>query len=614
MSVLPSLLLAGLLQAGSAQDTLEAIRQAVGSGNRARVEAQFARKEDAAYLFEMAERRGGLRRIEVSMIPAPPGWEKTGPYWAVFHARHDLQEDHDPVHSVIRTGDGLKIGKEVPEWTPQSARLKHLRADARIVPDRSRAEIASHVALQPWSGTGAILFRLNKNYVLRSAEADGKTLRVVRAGETVPSAQAGDAVQAGGLIVLWSAQAPTQVSLRYDGVVRSETEDKVAPHVAYLTGWWTPSIARLPHTSAVRVRTPKEWHGVSEGFPCSAEEAGFEPLAAQPDEAVRVFRNPLPISYPKIVAGQYKLAAEGKDAKGRLFRSYHLDPVEPKRAERDVQLMIEGTAFFERHFGEFPFPGYDCYDADTYYGIESYSYTLLRRSITTTFVTHEIAHTYFGGLAPSAYVRDSWNEGITQYVDSVVFGNNRDGTLQNALRTMNVAVPLSQMAVPHAFNSATYWRGAYAMKMLEAEIGREAILAALREIVKDRVGQDTVWASLRPYFERAGGGKDLGWFWSQWIERAEFPSLRIVSAQLVPREGKFSTFVTVSQTGTYAPYRLRFRVKLRSSAGELASKEVELLGNRDSFRLDTDSRPTEASLDVFGLALATAGPPAPVRP
>ena len=199
---------------------------------------------------------------------------------------------------------------------------------------------------------------------------------------------------------------------RADCFVRSDGEDKVATNVAYLTAWWTPSIARLPHTTEVKIDAPEDWHVVSEGL----------------SNGPRSFRCDVPISYPKVMGGLYRLAAEAKDPKGRTFQAYHLDPVQPERGKRDVALMLEAVEFFEKTLGDWPFPGYTCYDADTYYGIESYSHTLLRRNITTTFVTHEMGHTYFGGLVPSAYVWDSWNEGLTQYIDSVVFRNNRDGT------------------------------------------------------------------------------------------------------------------------------------------------------------------------------------------
>lgn len=601
-------LVAGLLQGSEAQKTFDDLRYAVGSGNEARVQSFFVRKSDASYLLEMAERQGGLRGIKVSMIPSPPGWEQHGPYWAIFHTVQDIESDHDAVYPVIRTGNGFRLGREISEGTPQSVRIKHLATRVKLDPPQGRADVSAQADLQAWSGSGAPVFRVNDNYIFRTPQVDGHEAPIVLAGDKLPSPIRGDVVRAGSLAIVWQPTPPKSVRFSYSGTVRVPGADKVTTSVAYLTAWWTPSIARLPHTSEVTVVAPRAWHVVSEGtrLPDPAAVGGDE-------EATTVFRCDVPISYPKVVAGMYKLAHEQQDVNGRWFRAYHLDPVDPERGKRDVGKMLAAVGFFEDHLGPFPFPGYACYDADTYYGIESYSYTLLRRSITTQFVTHEMAHTYFGGLAPSAYVKDSWNEGVTQYVDSVALGKNADGTLQRALQTLNVPMPLTKMPVTHLYNSATYWRGAYVMKMLEAEMGQEKVLSALAQVVKGQVDKETTWASLLPYFERVHG-KKLDWFWAQWIENAEFPLLTIKSAQLIEREGKYSTFVTVAQSETYTPYRLRFKVRVRSTAGVLGEKDVELVGNQDSFRIDTDTKPTQASLEVFPLTLARVAGTAPVKP
>jgi hypothetical protein len=613
MQLLTAVLLYGLALPAPPQLSVQSLRDAVGSGNRQRVEALFARREDAGYLFEMAERRGGLRSLKASMIPAPPGWRDDGPYWVVFSARQDIEQDHDPVHAVIQTENGLRVGPEIPEWRTQSARIRHVRADVDLMPSAGRVAVSSLAELAPTGLPGAPVFRLNANFDIELAFVDGTAREVVVAsGDAVPSPEEGSVLRAGSLVIPWTSKPVQSMKLSYGAALRSDDEDKISSNAAYLTAWWTPSIGRLPHTSSVRVIAPSDWHVVSEGLPVSQEEAGFESIAVKGGTAVKIFKCDLPISYPKVVAGKYALAAEAKDANGRLFQAFHLEPVEPERGKRDVALMMEAVAFFEKKLAPFPFPGYACYDADTYYGIESYSYTLLNRRITTTFVTHEVGHTYFGGMAPSAYTRDTWNEGMTQYIDSVVFRNNQDGTLQNGLRTMSVKVPLSQMSVAHAYGSATYFRGAYVMKMLEAEIGQDNVLKGLSALVRGRRGKETIWADLRRYFEDASG-KKLDWFWSQWIDRAEYPAVEIVDAEAIYREGKYSTYVTVQQKGTYAPFRLRFKVHVRSASGVLAEREVLLLGNRESFRLDTDAKPSEAALDVFPLALASAGPARRVR-
>ncbi len=605
-------ILAGI-QVSPQQTALDSLREAVGSGVPARVEALFARKADAAYLLRMAERRGGLRRVRVKVVPSPPGWEREGPFWAVFHTAQNVEADHDVVHALARTPDGFVIGREVPEYRTGGYQVRHTKSDVEILPAASTVRARIDLELAPDDVAKSPVFRLNDRFTVLAAQADGRELRVVTADDrSVPVPQPGEILRAGGLLIPWSETPLKALRVEHEGVVKSDGEDKVSERVCYLTALWVPTVASQPHTSSVRVTAPSGWTVVSEGVEAADSEVGFEPREPQADKTSKTFHCVVPISFPKVVGGRYVLAAEAKDEKGRLFRSYQLEPVEKDRAERDVRRMRQAVAFFEEKLGPFPFPGYSCFDADTYYGIESYSYTLLNRAVTTRFVSHEIAHTYFGGLVPCSYTRDTWNEGVAQYVDSVLFDENRDRTLQNALRSLDLNVPLSEMSVPHEYGSATYWRGAYVMRMLESEFGLDAVLRALRAVIEDRRGVDTSWAELRPYFEKAGG-QNLEWFWSQWIDGASFPKLEIVEARRISREKEWTTWVTVRQSGTSRPFRVRFALSVADRERTVTGR-FALSDRQGTLRLDSSFVPRTASLDVFGHCLATSGPDVGVRP
>ncbi|MFQ3587379.1 MAG: M1 family aminopeptidase [Fimbriimonadaceae bacterium] len=598
------------------------IRDTIGGGVPSRIERLFARREDSEYLAQMARRRGGWSRLRVAMIPAPPGIRSDGPFWVVIHTRQDIQEDRDTVFAVIRTGDGWRLGREVAEYDPaMSLRpLEHAQANVRLTPASNTVQVRARLKLRPVASPEDAsrselrfpVFRLGDPYRVLAAEADGRRLRVIQADDqAIAAPSSGDLVRAGSLMILWDVESPGVLDLAYEAVLRSPNEDKVDDRAAYVTAWWIPAVARLPHTWSVAVTGPAAWTLVSEGVPVDPTALRLPPMDGVPDGAPGPgerqvgFRCELPISYPKVVGGPYVLAAEIREG-DRVYRSFQFEPVEPERARRDVERIRDSVRFFEDRFGPWPFPGYDVYDADTYYGIESYSYTLLQRRITTRFVSHEVGHTYFGGIVPCTHTRDSWNEGVTQYVDSVLFDGNRDRTLQAGLASMRHNVPLSRINVPHSFDGATYMRGAYAMRMLEREIGLDAVLAGLRAMVADRKGKDTIWADLRPYFE-ASSGRTLAWFWRQWIDAAQFPELRVVRAEAVRREGRHRTFVTVRQSGTDFPYRLRFQVEVRRGAN-VERREVVLEGPQDAFAIDTDWLPEEASVQIFELTLArTAG-------
>lgn len=582
-----------------ANAAFEAVRLAITSGNRDRVLAQFAKADDAKYLWDAAVRRGGLRSFRVNVIPAPPGWTKWGDYWAIVWTRQDIEEDRDIVFPLVRTGSGLRLGKEIPEWERSGWRIKHQKAGADFAADENRVTISTEFELE--KGSGSLVMRLGSPFNLKAVKDGGKPVSFQQAGETtIPNPAPGSVVKAGSLVVMYGEPSTTRLTFDYQGTVNTPNEDKITPEATYLTAWWLPSIARLPHTTEISATGPSDWEIRSEGIPVGA------PTVTGSRKTVS-YRCDLPISYPKIVAGRYKLAAELKQD-GKTFRAWHLGTVDKARGEADVKKMADGCRFFEQNLVPYPFPSYECFDADTYYGIESYSYTLLNRGVTTRFVTHELGHTWFGGIAPCTYVRDTWNEGVTQYADSVLYSRNADGTLQQALRGLNLAVPLSKMDVAHGYGGQTYYRGAYVMRMLENEIGLDKVLAGLRAVLKDRVGKDTVWADLRPYFEKESTVA-LDWFWNQWVDGTVFPRLEIAKVDTIQRDQRYSAFVRVDQKGT-TNFRLRFAIRIAGKPSDTPVEKVVVLANEsEEFQVDVPFVPKEASLVLLGYTLGTAGGP-----
>ena len=307
----------------------------------------------------------------------------------------------------------------------------------------------------------------------------------------------------------------------------------------------------------------------------------------------------IPISFPKILAGKYTLAEEViKD--GRAYRSWQIEPVNKQRAQKDVRIMMDAMAFFEKNLTPFPFDRYEVFDADSYYGIESYSHTLLRRNVTTRFVAHELGHTWFGGIAPSAYTKDTWNEGMTQYIDSVAFSGNRDRTLQNGLRTISTKKPLAKLLGWEAGN-ASYMRGAYVLNMLAEEIGQDNVFKGMRLLLQDRVGKETLWPDLREYFEQASS-EELKWFWDQWVTGADFPQFEITAVQRL-KGGGYN--VAIKQTGSVKPLRAKVAVVWDRAGGVGPFKEVVTLTQRQQTFAFSGTPEGEPKLGVFPYTLGT---------
>ena len=587
-------------------------RRALASGGKEAVAKLFAKPGDARYLFEMVDQRpefhGGLAKFAVDVFPAPPGWEATGTYWAIFHQRQPVEMDHDPVYPVTVTPDGLRLGPELPEWKEADNRVRVARTDVHLLPAAHRVEVATELDLDGRGADRADVLRLQDTYTLSRLAIDGKARRVVVAGGGVPRPMPGDVLRVGSLIVPWTKARSKRLEAGYagdlpSGAKTSGSDDLLDERAGYLTAWWVPGTSRLPFTSEVRVTGPKGWNLRSEGVPIPPSAKAVFP--AESGEQRLAFRCDVPISFPKVIGGRYEEAAR-LDEGGRTYRAFQFAPVDRARAAREVRSAADAVRFFEPLLGPFPFPGYDVYDADRFYGIESYSHTILAKNITDWAISHEIGHTYFGGLVPCPYVRDTWNESLTQYVDSILLKRNADRSLQRAFDRMDARVPLTELPVPWSYANASYMRGAFTMTMLAHEIGGDAVNAGMRALVDDRRGKDTAWPDLRGYFERASG-KDLLWFWDQWVTGTEWPTLKMGSARSEALGAGYRTRVALAQSGTPKPLRLRFLVRL-SGEGKTKDAEVTLDKATDEVTLATDFRPDSAALEVSGYAYVKAAP------
>ncbi len=586
-----------LVPSDSPEILLADIKQALSHSATSDIRKAFARADDGTYLWSMAANRGGLSHLKISVIPSPPGW--SGKYWAIFHTVQTIEQDHDPVYELLQDPQKQwKLGPEIPEDDLNGWQIKSARYKASLSPLLSKVDVEVALSLTR-GGTVAVPFRLNENYHVSGVRfrdngkwRSGKEAEVLEATDTaIPRPKEGDLVRAGSLMIPWTTRLGTQVQFDYSSVLPKGDEDEVTPMDAYLTAWWLPSLGRLPFTVESTIVGPSNWRMRAEGTETSFRINGGEQTTS--------YSCPLPISYPKIVAGKYKEMAS-TTVDGDRFAIYQLEPADAARARRDLKETVEAARFFRSCFGPLPFHGYECYDADRFYGIESYSHTLLQRGV-THFISHEMGHSYFGGFAPCAYVHDSWNEGVTQYVDSVVFNKDSDRSLEYAERTLDVPLPLSQMAVPYAFNGASYWRGCYVMKMLEGEIGLDKVLTALRRISTDRVGKNTRWDDLRPYFEHEAT-RSLKWFWDQWIDGAVFPTLHYTSDSIMQRDGSWNTTITIRQEKISQPFRIRIAIRL---AGEKSQPDVpvRLADWTQTFQMHTVTKPSHVELVTFPFTL-----------
>ncbi|MHC5010331.1 MAG: M1 family aminopeptidase [Planctomycetota bacterium] len=212
--------------------------------------------------------------------------------------------------------------------------------------------------------------------------------------------------------------------------------------------------------------------------------------------------------------------------------------------------------FFSEYTGQqYPWPRYaQTYVWDFVYGgMENTTATTLnmralhraaaRPNYTSEgLVAHELAHMWFGDLLTCRTWDGIWlNEGFATYFTDLFF-EHRDGADEFRLRRrrqnegyMNGTPNAASLGLsPHPrgdrplelFGGKQYNRGAAILHMLRLELGDEVVRTGIRAYVARHKDQQVTSEMLRQAVEEVAG-RDLSWFWDQWVYGAGYPVLDV---------------------------------------------------------------------------------------
>jgi hypothetical protein len=144
-------------------------------------------------------------------------------------------------------------------------------------------------------------------------------------------------------------------------------------------------------------------------------------------------------------------------------------------------------------------------------------------------------------------------------------------------------------------NAIGYQKAAMVFHMLRREIGEEAFWKGLKLVVGERGGRHTTWTDLEGIFGRVAG-RELRWFFTQWVERPGAPSLALdgVQRQDIPEPGH-QIEGRVIQKGQV--YRLRVPIEIELETGEVRRTELRVNSADEGFRVSVSGVPRRVRVD-----------------
>lgn len=327
------------------------------------------------------------------------------------------------------------------------------------------------------------------------------------------------------------------------------------------------------------------------------------------------------------VVGKYiKVKGKYKD----IPLGYYVYPGKEDIAEKAYGKTPDMMRVFEKVTGvNFPYNKYDqTYVAQfNFGGMENITATTMAdteingasskhgQELVIDLVSHELAHSWFGNLVTTKDWSNLWlNEGFATFLEAVYREhlNGRKDYMRKVLEDASgymIEDSLTGIGSRHAlsrpnpptddslFDTTTYKKGGAVIHTLREEIGDAAFWKAINIYLNRHKFANVVTSDLKTAMEEASG-KDLDWFFEQWVYKAGFPTLQIQRSYNAPKK---TLTLTVSQTQkvdeiTPEFFILPMEVEIKTAKG-IKTEKIEINQRSQTFTIKTAGNPTKLTFD-----------------
>jgi len=396
-------------------------------------------------------------------------------------------------------------------------------------------------------------------------------------------------------------------------VTPSETAGHIGAEGVYLSGetLWYPDLPGSLPTFALRAKTPGEWTAVTHGRQLVRTVQDTVAVAdwevADKTEALTLVAN--------------RFVAKQRDWKGIEVATY-LFPDEAHLADEYLEASIRYLDAYIKILGPYPFPKFAVVENFFASGLGMPSFTLLgsgvvkRRYVQPYALGHEIVHSWIGNSVFNAVERGNWVEGLTTYLANYYYeeltGTPEQAREQRRMMLLGYAVyvrpeedyPVAQFKqkTDQKDNAIGYQKSAMVFHMLRREIGEEPFWRGLRTLVTRYRSRHAGWKDVEQVFAETAG-RELRWFFAQWVERAGAPQLKLESVTAGSSEVRFI------QGQEF--YRMRVPLSTVSTNGETQMRMVEMNGPVSALTLPAPTKAVrvDPDHDVFRRIAREALPP-----
>lgn len=409
---------------------------------------------------------------------------------------------------------------------------------------------------------------------------------------------------------------------------------------AFVDNWpdrarfWLPSIDHPSDKATIRftVHAPSAWTVVANGRMVGAPSpTASDALGGAGDRRTWRWESRVPVSTYNMVVGasEFVTRSVGTAACGRapatlrgdgcIDVSYWVYPPDTTFAAELFARAPQMVDFFADLIGPFPFEKLaNVQSATRFGGMENASAifyseeAIARGTLSEGTVSHEIAHQWFGDSVTEAEWSHLWlSEGFATYFGALFF-EEADGTdefrrrMEQSRRTYVSSDVVGQPIVRcesdlmDLLNRNNYQKGGWVLHMLRGVLGDEHFFTGIREHFRRHAGEVILTADFQRTMEEVAG-RDLEWFFTQWVHEPGYPRLAI-STEWLTESSEIELRIRQEQSRSWPTFRFAVDVEF-DVPGRVSRTSVEVRERDQTVRIALPQAPTRVTFDPDGWIL-----------
>lgn len=290
---------------------------------------------------------------------------------------------------------------------------------------------------------------------------------------------------------------------------------------------------------------------------------------------------PLPVKVMAFGAASFSISETGK-VNGTPVTSW-VFPENSEEGMNDYSVAVKPLAYYCNLIGDFPFEKLANVQSKTIYGgLENASCIFYAEKSVTgkgtaeSLIAHEEAHQWFGDCVTEKDWYHVWlSEGFATYLTSMYFesvngkealkkdlSSTRERVLKYWERNKKPVIDTTITDLMALLNVNSYQKGGWVLHMLRNEIGDEAFTNGLKLYYNRLRNSNALTEDFREVMEETGG-KDLSWFFMQWLYTPGQPELYIHQEKI--KRGFVNLIIEQQQANLF---RFNIEIEVEGSAGK----------------------------------------------